>query len=121
MILKVGTFDMTPYIAHGGVKYSRNDVDGSSAGRGIDGTLIRDRVGIKDKLEVTLIPLTTEQCAAIFAAIEPEFVTVQFTSPRQGAVVTKTMYSNNIPVTYAMRKTNGTELWSGITFPLVEK
>lgn len=121
MVLRVGTFDITPYIAYGGVKYTRNDVEGNAAGNGIDSTTIRDRIGIKDKLDITLIPLTTAQCAAILSAIEDEFVTVTFTSPRYGGIVTKTMYSNNVPATYAMIKPDGTELWSGVTFTLVER
>ena len=35
--------------------------------------------------------------------------------------VTKTMYSNNNPASYLMRKPDGTEYWEGITFPLIEQ
>jgi hypothetical protein len=35
--------------------------------------------------------------------------------------VTKTMYSNNNPASFLMRKPDGTEWWSGISFPLIER
>lgn len=112
--------DITPYIAYKGVKYTRNDVDGSGAGRDITGNLIRDRVGIKDKLEISCKPMLAAECALILSLIEPEWLTVKFYSPRTGAVETETMYSNNTPASYLMNK-NGTEYWDGISFPLVQK
>jgi len=121
MVFKIGNLDITPYIAYQGLKYTRNDVDGSNAGRTLSGLLIRDRVAIKDKWTVTCRPLTTAEMVVIMSAIEPEFITCTYTSPRTGTQVTKTMYSNNVPAQYLMLKEDGTEYWAGISFPLVEK
>lgn len=122
MFLKINGVDITQFIAHRGIKYTRNDVDGAATGRGtLDGNMIRDRVAIKDKLVVTCIPMTTEQISMVMKLIEPVFVTVQYLSPREGKVVTKTMYSNNVPITYELEKKDGREYWNSIEFPLVER
>ena len=120
MTFTVGGVNIIPYIAPGGIKWQRNDVDGPNAGRGLDGTLIRDRVAIKRRLDVTCKTLTTEEAHIILTAIEPEWVTVSYTDPMSGTTLAKTMYSNNIPATIAIVK-NGVEYWTGITFPLIEK
>ena len=39
MVLKIDGTDIVPYIAYGGVKWQRSDVDGEGAGRMLDGTL----------------------------------------------------------------------------------
>lgn len=51
----------------------------------------------------------------------PVFVTVQYYDPQLGAVTTKTMYSNNNPASFLIKRENGQEYWDGITFPLIEK
>jgi len=47
-------------------------------------------------------------------------VTVRYDDPMQGAV-TKTMYSNNNPASFLIIQENGTEMWTDITFPLIEQ
>jgi hypothetical protein len=51
----------------------------------------------------------------------PEWVQITYTDPQLGTETTKTMYSNNNPANFLMKKRDGRELWGGITFPLVEK
>lgn len=122
MTLIVNGISLVPYIAYGGVKWQRNDVDGESAGRTTDsGYLYRDRLSVKTRLDITCRPLTLQETRIVLNAVEPEFVTVRYTDPQAGTDVIKQMYSNNIPATFLMRRKDGTELWSGITFPLIER
>ena len=120
MILEINGVDMTPYIAFGGVKWTRSDIDSPNTGRTMDGTMQRGRVTTKIRLDITCRPLKDTQVQTVLNAIYPEFVTVRYTDPMSG-VVTKTMYSNNNPATYLIRRKNGIELWNGITFPLIER
>lgn len=120
MILKVGNLDLTPYTAYGGIKWQRSDVDGKNAGRMLDGTMQRDRVAIKIRFDVTCRPLTAAEQAKILSAIEPEFVTLTYTDPVTNSTKSGQFYSNNFPSTFAMVR-NGTEYWSGLTFPLIQK
>lgn len=121
MVLEIDGIDIVPYIAYQGVKWSREDVDASDAGRDLAGGLHRSRVATKRRLDVTCRPLTAKETSIVLTAIMPEFVNVRYYDPQQGQVVTKTMYSNNNPAQYCIRRENGMELWMGITFPLIEK
>lgn len=122
MTFSIAGTDITKYIAPGGVKWTRSDIDGTNAGRGIDGTLIRDRVAIKRRVDVTCRALTLAESAVVLSLIEPEFVSVTYTDPMAGSVVTKTLYSNNFSTTLSSFKNpDGVEMWTGLSFPLIEK
>lgn len=121
MILKIDGLDITPYIAFGGVKWQRSDVDGEGAGRDLNGDLRRNRVATKRRMDITCRPMKSNEVSIVLSAIMPEFVTVEYTDPQEGAVVSKVMYSNNNPATYMLKQKNGTEMWGGITFPLIER
>lgn len=121
MVLKIDGVDITPFIAHGGVKWQRADIDVAPTGRSLSGELMRSRVATKIRLDVTCTPLTTEQASKVLTAIMPVWVQVTYTDPQICAEVTKTMYSNNNPASYLMAKSDGREYWSGIEFPLIEK
>lgn len=121
MTFTIDGIDMTPYIAFGGVKWTRNDVDGPNAGRTMDAVMHRGRVATKIRLDVTCRPLEANEASVVLNAIYPQYVTVTYTDPMLGRDVTRTMYSNNNPATYMIRRRDGRELWNGITFPLIER
>ena len=113
--------DLTTYIANGGLKWSRNDIDASDAGRDTqDGLMHRARVAIKIRLDVTCRPLEESEATTVLQAILPEWLQVQYFDPQSGASVTKKMYSNNIPATFLIRQ-GTTNRWTGIAFPLIEQ
>ncbi|MBQ8797233.1 MAG: hypothetical protein IJZ56_03445 [Oscillospiraceae bacterium] len=117
MVLKINGVDMLPYIVEKGIKWQRNDLDGDNAGRTMDGTMHRERVSSKIRLDITCLPLSSADAAVVLNAIYPEYVEVEYTDPMYGLVY-KTMYSNNTPATYI---NTTTDLWEGITFPLIER
>ena len=112
--------DITPYIAYNGVKWSRNDVDGPNTGRTMSGLMVRDRVATKIRLDVTCRPLTGPQLQTLLNILLPVFVQVTYEDPMYG-LVTKTMYANNNPATFFKQKDDNTEIWTDISFPLVER
>lgn len=117
MVLKVNGVDMLPYIVQKGIKWQRNDLDGSNAGRTMDGIMHRERVSTKIRLDITCLPLSSEDAKTVLSAIFPEYVEVEYLDPLYGYVY-KTMYSNNTPATYI---NTTTDKWEGITFPLIER
>ena len=117
MVLKIDGVDITPYIEQKGIKWQRNDPDGPNAGRTMDGVMHRERVATKVKLNVTCRPLKSEDAQVVLNAIYPEYVEVEYIDPMCGHSV-KTMYSNNPPATFI---DTATDLWEGITFPLIER
>ena len=112
--------DITPYIAFGGLKWSRNDVEAANAGRLQNGDMQRDRVASKYRWDVTCRPLTAEEQAIILTLIYPEYLYARYTDPTTNTTTTGRYYSNNIPSTFAVRHSNGTEIWTGLAFPLVQ-
>lgn len=121
MTFAINGVDITPYIAYGGLKWQRADVDGQNAGRTLDGTMIRDRRAIKIRWDVTCRPLTASELSTVLTLIEPVFVTLNYTNPVTNAVTTGQFYANNFPVQFNMITKNGVEYWSGLTFPLIQK
>lgn len=117
---QTGGVDLTDYIAYGGIKWQRADVDGDDAGRTLDALMHRNRVDIKYRLDVTCRPLKLSEASTVLAAIEPEFVDVVYDDPRVGGPVRKTVYSNNVPASFCMTK-DGVDYWNGISFPLIEQ
>ena len=116
----VDGYDLTPYIAKNGIKWSRNDLDGPNTGRNLDGILIRDRVAIKIKLEITCRPLTYDELQFVYQAILPEFFTVVYDDPLFGNT-SKIMYSNNVRGEPLLVDSDGVELWDNVTFPMIER
>lgn len=120
MILTVNGVDIVPFIAEGGIKWTRSDIDAPNTGRTMDGTMMRGRITTKIRLDITCIPLVASDLSTVLNAIYPEFVTVRYSDPMYGTRIV-TMYSNNNPASYLMKKPNGDEYWTGITFPLIER
>ena len=112
--------DLLPYLAEGGLKWSRNDIDASDAGRDQSGKLHRARVGLKVRLDGTCKPLTAAEAKIVRQAIKPEWLQVQYFDVQEGTNLTKKMYSNNIPATFLVQK-GATQYWDGIAFPLIEE
>lgn len=112
--------DLLPYLAEGGLKWSRNDIDASDAGRDQSGKLHRARVGLKVRLDGTCKPLTAAEASVVLQAIKPEWLQVQYFDVQEGTTLTKKMYSNNIPATFLMQN-GATQYWDGIAFPLIEE
>ena len=113
--------DMTPYVAYGGFKWQRSDIEGSDAGRDLTGRLRRNRIATKIRLDITCRLLKSDEVHTVLSAIMPEYVTVKYYDPEAGMVVEKKMYSNNNPASFQIRRPDGTIWWSGVTFPLIEQ
>ena len=122
MRVSINGKDITKYIAFQGFQWQRSDVDGPNAGRSLDNAyLFRDRVATKIRLDITCRPLTDAEASEVLKLIQPEFVHVTYYDPQEGAEVTKEMYSNNIPASFLIARSDGTAYWGGITFPLIER
>ena len=94
--------DLTPYIAHQGLKWTRNDIDAANSGRDTqDGLMHRHRVAQKDRFDCTLRPLTFDELHTVLGWVQPESFLVRVTDLISGNSTTNTMYSNNIPAEHS--------------------
>lgn len=114
-----GSINFVPYLAQGGIKWQRNDIDAPNAGRALDGFMYRDRITTKIRLDITCRPLTSDELQIVLNAIKAVYVTVYYDDPMDG-YVNRTMYSNNNPASFLYIDSQGKEWWTGVTFPLIE-
>lgn len=113
-------FDITPWIAWQGLTFSRNDVDGPSAGRDMTGYMHRDRVAVKEKMNINTVQLGREQMRKLQSLLAPATLNVRVNPyPTTNAAKTMSMYSNNVKCSYVIHRENGEDLQS-VSFPLIE-
>ncbi len=120
MTFLIDGVDYVDYIAAEGLKWSRHDVDAPNTGRAMNALMYRGRVATKIRLDITCRLLTGDEAHNILNAIMPEYVQVTYDDPMDG-LVTRTMYANENPANFRLKKTDGREMWAGVTFPLVER
>lgn len=94
------------------------DIDGE-AYRSANGTMIRDRIATKRKLNCEWNALTLTEMAALVSAVTATSFTVTYLDPATGTELTKTFYvgDRNAPVYRLMA---GDQLWTGLTMNFVE-
>ena len=114
------SYDIAKIIRAKGLKWSRNDIDSSKAGRTLSGLMNRGRVCQKVKMEITCVPLNQELTNKVLKLINPEYVLVHYIDPLLGERDVQ-FYSNNVPTTFVSQATDGSMLWNDLAFPLVER
>ena len=120
MVLTVAGVDLTPYVHINDMQFSREDVDGDNAGRVIgNAAMHRDYLATKDKLQCSCRILSQSECAAVMAAIEGEYVTVSYTSPRYGLRSNIKMYCSKSSCKWD-HCANNVDYWKGLSFALTE-
>jgi hypothetical protein len=97
------------------------DLDDSEATtRASDGTLTRDRVAVKRKVDISWGPLEWNKISLILSMMSGVFFDLYYPDPMAGIYVTKTFYVGNRPAPMLFEQ-NGKMLWSGLQVNLVEK
>lgn len=97
-----------------------SDVDGETT-RNALGTLFRDRIGVKRKLQLEFPPLTQSEISTILTAVSDVFFTVTYPDPMSG-VITKTFYvgDRSIPM-YVYGNGTTQLLWEGLKMNFIEQ
>lgn len=97
-----------------------SDFDGETT-RNAKGELIRDRIGVKRKVECEWKYLTQSQISTLLNAVQNVFFTVKFLDPKDG-VLTKTMYVGDRTVPMYRYGNGGADvLWENMAISFVEK
>ena len=119
MTVTIGSTDITKYIKHQGITFSRNDVEAPDAGRDLSGLMHRGRVASKERIDIETVILDKTEVAALHALLLPETITVTISPyPNTNASKQMTMYSNNIKTKHIISDVSN-DLYT-VTFPLVE-
>lgn len=122
MVFRINGFDIVPYLAEGGAKWTWNGVDGPDTGRTMDAIMHRDLVAIKARCDVECLWMPKDLAVVLHQYITPKFVNVVTdTVPWMNGTVSLVMYSNNGKSTLITEYTDGTKLYGDIAFPLIER
>lgn len=97
------------------------DLDDSEATkRTADGTLHRDRIAVKRKIDMSWGPLNWSDTAAILQAVQNEFFQCTYPDPMTGKMETKTFYVGDRVAPFAVSR--GSEIyWTGLKLTLTER
>lgn len=100
-------------------KVGLDDIDDGTE-RNARGGLLRDRIASdKRKLECSWGPLSPSEISKILKAVEPVYFQCEYPDPKEGGLVTKTMYAGpkSAPL---YRYVNGQPKWLGLSFNIIE-
>jgi len=95
-----------------------NDLDGE-AERNAKGNLIRDRIAIKQKIDMEWSALTGSQMAMLLQAVSNVFFDVTYPDPYTGSNSTKNMYVGSR--TAPMYKFGSAPMWAGLKMSFIER
>lgn len=103
------------------IKYSVQDIDSASSGRGLDGNNLRDRVAVKEKLIISWPPLQASDVEQILALIADASFNCRFWSLKTGGFRTANMYAGDRSAdAYNLMEGKATDIWTGLSIDFVE-
>lgn len=120
MIWEINGVDFSDTVMQGGLEWEYDDIDSRDAGRTtMDGKMHRARITSKLKWKVKCMPLSQERAQQLLKAIYPETIRIRTVHPVKG-LCTLEYYSNNRTGAHLRTQEDGTEVWSGISYPVTE-
>lgn len=97
-----------------------SDFDGETT-RNAKGELVRDRIGVKRKLDCEWPPLTQSQMSTLLSAVTNVFFTVTYLDPQDGES-TRTMYVGDRSAPMYRYGSGGSDiLWENVKMNFIEK
>lgn len=111
--------DLTPFVKEKGITWSFNSVDADGAGRSLDGIMHRKQIGIKDKLEVVCVPMTSTDMKVIRDLLANEWLDVRVTTNAE--VVTFLGYRGATLSTAILVSYNNKDMWDGLKMSFIEQ
>lgn len=119
MVIKINGEEIAKYPATFTVTTMDLD-DGETTVRTVDGTLNRNRIATKRKIEMTFNGLKWSEISQILQAIKDEFFEVYYPDPMSGKYETKTFYCGDRPAAIAIAKGDNI-IWEGLQLSLIER
>ncbi len=95
-----------------------SDLDGETS-RNANGTLIRDRITTKRKLNCAWASLSMAEVSTLLQAVKNKSFTIEYPDPMEGASITKTFYVGDRQMPVYMIK-SGQVVWEGLTMNFIE-
>lgn len=102
------------------LKVSIQDIDGQST-RTAAGTMTRDRITVKRKLECEWGPLSDVEISSILNAISGVFFSINYPDPIQGQVSRIFYAGDRSSPIYSFHEKFKQMMWSGLTVNFIEQ
>ena len=96
------------------------DLD-ASANRSSNGTLYRDRVAVKRTINLGWLILSSQDLSVLLNSISDVFFTVTYFDPQINGLKSGTFYVSDRNMGLAVKQSDGSYLWRGVSFSLVER
>jgi hypothetical protein len=94
--------------------------DGDTTVRTADGTLNRDRIAVKRRIQMAWGLIGWQNLSTILQSMQSTFFEVYYPDPMTGTYATKTFYASDRPALVAY-SSGGDVRWSGLDITLIEK
>lgn len=108
-----------PKIAFGGASCTVSDVDSAQSGRNQKGDMLRDRVAVKIKWQLSFPPLSLYMMKRLLDAISAPSFSFTYPDPRSGVKTTGTFYVGD-RTTPVYSEVGGLPFWENISFSVIE-
>ena len=100
---------------------SQQDEDSANAGRNLAGLMIRDRVAVKEKVNISWRPMFASEWQSILALVKPQYIYVRYFSPYYGAVRTAYGYTGDKSSEMLFKaRGNGDDILQNCKFNFIE-
>lgn len=117
-ILNINGHDYSRYIASGGYKWTREDLDSEKTTRTKDGKLRRDKICAKRKLSFEMMPMPRSMLIQLNNDLsQPTFQARYLDLYGEQK---RTFYCSSFPSDLVMIINGGVELWQGASFNMIE-
>lgn len=99
-----------------------NTIDADSSGRNANGTMVRDIITQKVKIECKWGPLSDSEVSIILKAVKEKFFTVEYPDPEEGKQMTKTFYvGDRTAPAYSWNNKFASAKWSNLSMNFIER
>ena len=119
-VLFINGHDYSDFVAEDGYQWEDNDIDGDGAGRAMDTMMDRDLLADKTKLRVSCRDLLQSESSAILTDIKQEFYEATVLDACKGEITCQ-MYTSSRKAAIAVIRDDGEVVWSGLSFPMIER
>ena len=119
-MIKINDIDLPKFPSEYKVLVSDID-DASSTGRTMDGLLHRDRIAVKQKIELSFNMLTGAELSLMLNLISDIFFDVTYPDPLTGLDGVKTFYVGNRTAPIGKIDVHGNLYWTAVTFNFIER
>lgn len=103
------------------LKWTISDLDSDNSGRNQSGSLFRDRIAVKRKVECSWLPMDSAKMSVLLSAVTDPFFELTYPDALTGANRTMTCYVGDRSAPVMRPNDDGTWLWGEMSMNFIER